>query len=227
VRRFVVGIVLVVFGCKASRAEPVNGLCVTHGKLAKADDGRARVVEPAVRAVQPASLGNSASIAFTYRGPTDKEVALASGQIRKQIGLKLRAADGCNVVYVMWRFEPDPGIEVQIKRNPGKRTNKECGTRGYTKLAADGPRTSGNDRRVPVPRPEPGESHELAATIAGDRLEARVDGDLVWTGPLPADVAELDGPAGMRSDNVRADFALVAPGKPPAKRGSSPGCEPD
>jgi hypothetical protein len=208
--------------CGTSRAEPksVRDLCVTHGALSSADDGRHRIAEPAVRAVQPASRGDAATLAFTYRGPTEKEVALASGQIRKQIGLKLRAADGCNLVYVMWRFEPDPGIEVQTKINPGKHTHKQCGTKGYTKIAADGPRTSGGDRRIPVPRPEPGESHELAATIDGNRLTATVDGDVVWTGVLPESAGSLDGPAGIRSDNVRADFALAAPAAPKQRDGA-------
>ena len=191
-------------GCKTSRAEPsAAGLCVTKGAI-RGEGATLTVTDPTVRAVVPGSSGDRASLRFTYRGDTDKLVALGSGQIRKQIGLKLRAEDGCNLVYVMWRFEPKPGIEVQVKSNPGDRTHSECGTDGYIKIAADDP--------VPVARPAAGETHTLAATITGDRLEATIDGDVVWKGTLDKAARDLDGPAGYRSDNVRADIELSADG---------------
>lgn len=194
----------------------VAGLCVTKGAVAPEGDVL-RIDDPTVRAVAPGSAGDQASLRFTYRGETKKTVALASGQVRRQIGLKLRGADGCNVVYVMWRFEPKPGIEVSFKRNPGKRTHAECGTGGYQKVAADDP--------VPVAAPAPGETHTLAATIRGDVLEATIDGDLVWRGTLDAAVRDLAGPAGLRTDNVAADVTLAAPGR--ADHAASPGCPRD
>ena len=198
-------------GCKTSRAEApaVDGLCVTKGAV-RGEPGALAVTDPTVRAVVPGSSGDQASLRFTYRGDTEKVRALASGQLRKQIGLKLRAADGCNLVYVMWRFEPKPGIEVSIKANPGKRSHAECGTAGYQKLAPDDP--------VPVSRPAAGETHTLAATIQGDRLEATIDGDVVWRGSLGSAAAGLAGPAGFRSDNVAADIELTAEG------GGTAGC---
>jgi hypothetical protein len=190
--------------CKPGRAEPsVAGLCVTKGAI-RAEKGGNVIRDPVVRAVVPGSDGDRASLRFTYQGDTEKLVALGSGQIRKQIGLKLRAADGCNLVYVMWRFEPKPGIEVSIKSNPGEHTHKQCGTDGYQKLAADDP--------VPVARPSPGETHTLAAAIRGDRLEATIDGDLVWSGTLDATARDLSGPAGLRSDNVEATIELSTQG---------------
>jgi len=198
-------------GCKASRAEPsAAGLCVTKGAI-RSEGGALTITDPTVRAVVAGSKGDSASLRFTYRGDTDELVALGSGQLRKQIGLKLRAEDGCNLVYVMWRFEPKPGIEVSIKANPGKHTHAECGTRGYQKVAADD--------AIPVARPEPGETHTLAATIRGDRLEASIDGDVVWKGELDPSARDLDGPAGVRSDNVKAVIDLTAGG---AGKGACP-----
>ena len=193
------------FGCKPSAGAPAPaGLCVTKGAI-RDSGGELTVTDPTVRAVVAGSDGDRASLRFTYNGDTKKIVALGSGQIRKQIGIKLRAEDGCNLVYVMWRFEPKPGIEVQVKSNPGKSTHSECGTDGYIKIAPDDP--------VPVSRPATGETHTLSATIKGDRLEASIDGDVVWKGKLDAAARDLDGPAGFRSDNVAAEIELTAPGK--------------
>ena len=83
-------------------------LCVTHGSL-----GSQHITEPTVRAFARNSRGDAASLAFRYLGPTATVRELASGQARHQVGLKLRAQDGCNVVYVMWvrafEFAQQPG----------------------------------------------------------------------------------------------------------------------
>ncbi|HSX22279.1 MAG TPA: hypothetical protein VLE97_05840 [Gaiellaceae bacterium] len=144
------------------------------------------------------TAGDAAAIDFVYRGQSRGERALASGQIRRQIGLKLRAANGCNLVYAMWRFDPRPQLEVSVKINPGARTHAECGARGYTKL-----------RPVPASEPVPGQRHTVAATIAGDELRAWIDGQLIWQGYLPAEARGLVGPAGLRSDNVAYDLQTI------------------
>jgi hypothetical protein len=193
-----------------------GALCVTRGDVSAAD-GALRVATPTTRAVAPGSAGDSAALRFTYHGPTDEVTRLASGQIRHQLGLKLRAADGCNLVYVMWRMEPKPFIEVQVKLNPGKHTHAECGANGYIKVKPA--------RSKPVPAFDEGVSHMLEAAIDGDTLVAKVDGDVVWEGELDPGARGLSGPAGMRSDNVRYDAELlVAPAGGDAAAMKGHGC---
>ncbi len=199
---------IAVIACGSSRAsppaevEPIGPLadvapaelCVTHGRLDAARGGL-QIDEPTVRAVVPGAHGDAAELSFVYGGATQHSRALASGKERHQLGLKLRAADGCNLVYVMWRLAPGPaGVVVSVKRNPGEHTNADCGVHGY--------RTIAPAERAPVPALEVGSSHRLAGEIHGDELIARVDDHVVWRGSLHGAAAELRGPAGLRTDNV-------------------------
>ncbi|HEX9102476.1 MAG TPA: hypothetical protein VF997_09740, partial [Polyangia bacterium] len=109
---------------------------VTRGRVEALADGRARVREPKLRAVVDAADGDEAELGFSILGPSDGAAPLASGELRRQVGLKLRAADGCNLLYVMWRVEPKAELVVSLKRNPGQRTHRECGARGYRNLVA-------------------------------------------------------------------------------------------
>ena len=72
------------------------------GKVEVAAPARLRLRSACVRVLLGKTPRSSAAIAFTYVGPTPVDVPLASGELRRQIGLKLRARDTCNVVYVMW-----------------------------------------------------------------------------------------------------------------------------
>jgi hypothetical protein len=179
--------------------KPVGELCVTRGAIAKA-----AITEPTVRAVAPSAAGDAAQLAFTFKGDAQTSRALANGQDRRQVGLKLRAQDGCNVVYVMWRLDPKPKLDVSVKRNPGKRTHEECGADGYTKVKPT--------RRVPPPPALiAGAAHTLRAEIQGDELFAWIDGTLAWQGRLPNEARALSGPAGLRTDNVElANLELSA-----------------
>lgn len=180
-------------------------LHVTSGALRSTDEGL--LIDGAkFRAVARRRTAQIADLDFTYLGPTEETAPLASGAVRRQLGLKLRAADGCNLVYAMWRFEPRAEVVVQIKRNPGARTHAECGARGYSTVR---PRVA---RRVEAPRP--GERHRLQAALDGDRLAVRIDGAIVWEGDLGAGILAFDGPVGLRSDNVRAILRLHVPAAP-------------
>jgi len=162
-------------------------LCVTRGSIANGE-----IHEPTTRAFARGSYGDAAQLTFTFAGDCARTRALASGELRRQLGLKLRAADSCNVVYVMWRLDPQPELEVSVKYNPGKHTHAECGASGYTTLGV-----------ATVPAPDPGSTHVLRAEIRGDDLHAWIDGGLAWHGPLPVEARALTGPAGLRTDNVR------------------------
>lgn len=177
-------------------------LRVTQGKVTERE-GALLVESPKMRAVALQKTPPVAELAFTYLGPTKASSKLASGAERRQLGLKLRAADGCNLVYVMWRIDPQPGLVVSIKRNPGATTSAECGAHGYR-----------NVRPIafePVGRPEIGKPYVLRAALEGERLEVLVDGRSVWKGDLGPESLTFDGPVGLRTDNARVSFSLRAP----------------
>lgn len=182
---------------------PYEAMCATKGALRPHADAVV-VNEPTVRAFAAGTRGEAAELAFVFRGDSTTTRALASGETRRQLGVKLRAANSCNVVYVMWRLDPHPFLEVSVKHNPGKRTHDECGTSGYTKVAPV--------RAARVPPLAIDASHALRAEIRGDELVAWIDGEVAWTGTLPLVARELDGFAGFRTDNVRIDIvSLTAP----------------
>jgi hypothetical protein len=179
----------------------LDQLCVTEGHLT-ATGGQLSVTDASMRAIAAASSGQSAEVQFTYLGPTAVTAALGSGEVRQQFGLKLLAANPCNLVYAMWRFTPQPRVVVQVKSNPGESTSRACGNQGY--------RTIAPSQTAPVAAPALGAPHRLAATIAGSTLTVRADGVRVWEGELPPGALALDGPAGIRSDNASLTFSLLA-----------------
>ncbi len=180
---------------------PAAAWRVTRGHIEALWGGRARVREPKMRAVVEASDGDDAELRFTWLGPSDGVAPLASGELRRQIGLKLRAADGCNLLYVMWRLAPKAQLVVSLKRNPGQRTHAECGARGYRNLR---PRAG----TQPAP-PALGVEHRLHAKLEGRVLGVWADGVLAWEGDVGDEVLALQGPAGVRSDNGRFDLELL------------------
>ncbi|MBZ4421236.1 hypothetical protein K8638_32805 [Myxococcus sp. RHST-1-4] len=181
----------------------LSRLDVTQGELRPGPDGRLTVEAPRMRAVVPGTKASAAELRFTLLGPTRRQVALASGAQRQQVGLKLRALDGCNLVYVMWRLAPKPGIVVSYKRNPGQHLSGECGNGGYTTVRPA--------RQVRVAVPAPGTSHTLRAVLDGGTLRVWADGELAWEGDLPEEALALDGPVGLRSDNVRLALRFYGP----------------
>jgi len=122
---------------------------------------------------------------------------------RVQIGAKLRAADGCNVVYAMLRIEPEPLLVVQVKHNANLHTHDECSNGGY--------RTVKPDFRANIPPITPGSSHRLHASLEDTQLKVWLDDAIVWRGDLGAEVLTFDGPVGFRTDNGRFDLVLRQP----------------
>jgi hypothetical protein len=159
------------------------------------------VADPAMRAVALGTGGDAAELEFIYEGPSAEDAPLASGELRRQIGLKLRAADTCNVVYVMWHIMPTPTLAVSVKRNPGMTEHTECRDGGYRTIKAS--------REEPVPEIHEGETHRLRATLDGDTLHVVVDGRQAWEGNVGEDALTFDGPIGIRTDNGRFLFRVV------------------
>lgn len=189
-----------------SALEPVSAsaLCVTSGKVTSTGARRLHVDEGGMRAVVGRDRSRSAELEFTYRGVSTTTARLADGELRRQIGLKLRARDTCNIVYVMWHVEPAPGIFVLVKHNVHQSTHGECGDRGYLVLKPD--------VVVAAPIVERGATHVLRADVDGTELRVSVNGIRVWGGHLPPEAFSFDGPVGMRADNVAFDFQLRVPG---------------
>jgi hypothetical protein len=132
-----------------------------------------------------------------------------------QFGLKLRAADACNLIYVMWRVQPESKLVVSVKSNPGAHRSAECGNHGYQNIK---PQSS-----APVPAVAPGQMHTLRAIVTGSELQAWVDGRPVWRAQLGAVAGAMSGPAGVRSDDARLEFELAVD-QAPAAAGALPGC---
>jgi hypothetical protein len=163
---------------------------------------RLSVNVPKMRAYVNRWTAQAIEARFTYLGPTAVQVPLGSGEIRRQVGLKLRAQDGCNLVYAMWRFEPESKLVVSVKSNPSEHTSAECGTRGYRNIKAQ--------KASPVPLLHPGERHTLRAEMNAAELAVFVDDTLVWEGNVGSEALALNGPVGIRSDNARLDLELRA-----------------
>jgi hypothetical protein len=104
---------------------------VTDGKIEKAAGNRLMVVSKEMRAtLRKSSAAQNVAVKFTYLGPTREVAHLGNGEVRHQFGIKLKAQDICNLVYVMWNFDSQK-IAVSVKLNPGQRTHEECLDRGY------------------------------------------------------------------------------------------------
>jgi hypothetical protein len=190
-------------------------LKVDTGKMTEAPSGRLVIESNKVRATaRPIGSGSEAELLFAYVGPTKKTFELSSGMTVRQIGIKLRAADTCNVVYVMWRQEPKEEILVSIKRNPGDVTTADCEARGYTTLGVIdvgrlGPRVKSS---------KDGAEHALRAVLR-DRetgegaLTVWADGVPVWEGRVPVELLkDLKGSVGLRADNGRYQLRLSREG---------------
>jgi hypothetical protein len=156
-----------------------------------------------LRAVLASEGRQAIEARFTYLGPTAETAPLRSGETRRQFGLKLRAADGCNLVYAMWRFAPQPSLTVSVKSNPGLHASRACGASGY--------RTVQPRRLAPVEAPQIGATHRLAAALDGLALRVLIDGMPVWEGELGPEALAANGPVGIRSDNARLELALFVP----------------
>lgn len=180
-------------------------LCVTEGEITQRPDRRLSVIVPKMRAYLNVETPQYLEAHFTYVGLTGKDVPLGSGTMRRQFGIKLHAQDPCNLVYAMWRIEPESEIVVSVKSNPGQHTSAECGNRGYENIKPD------QHTRVPVAAP--GQTHSLRAEMNGQRLQVVADNALVWEGSVGEKALSFHGPVGIRSDNVRLEFELL--GKPP------------
>ena len=188
---------------KISRAH----LCVTEGTIAAEPASSSFTVDsPKMRAYVNAVPLQSIQAHFTYLGASSREVRLGSGTMRRQFGFKLRAQDACNLVYAMWRIEPESKLVVSIKENPGQHSSAECGNRGYRNIKPQ--------RSTPTPKLQPGDTHTLRAEMTATVMKVFIDGTLAWQGALSSEVEKWDSRVGIRSDNARVQLELTGPLNP-------------
>jgi hypothetical protein len=176
-------------------------LVVLSGVVTESRTGIYTTRSPGMRASFGQEPRTDVEIRFVYGGPSSSEQPLASGELRRQIGLRLRARNTCNLVYVMWHIEPSQRIEVSVKTNPRQSTHTECGDHGYSFIPPTWSCAGKGVVRV-------GEQHSLRATIRGNELGVSLDGRLCWAGVLPPVAFSFDGPAGVRSDNGSFEFTF-------------------
>jgi hypothetical protein len=190
-------------------------LCVTEGEVAPLGASGLTVDSPKMRAFLNRATGQSIEARFKYLGGTAHESPLGSGEVRRQFGLKLKAQDACNLLYAMWRIEPEAKLVVSVKANPAQHSSAECGNRGYRNVKPA--------RSAPIPSLRPGDTHALRAELSGTSMHVFIDGHPVWEGEVGAEALRLAGPVGLRSDNARLEIELRtaaplpgAPGEPMA-----------
>jgi hypothetical protein len=202
----------------ASNLVPVSrsNLCVTEGTIEELPLGRLSVSVPKMRAYVNAFTPQLVEAHFIYLGSTANETRLGSGEVRRQFGLKLRAQDACNLVYAMWRMEPESKLVVSVKSNSGQHTSAECGNHGYRNIKPH--------RSIPIPVLRSGATHTLRAEMNGSEMKVYTDNSLVWEGSVGPDALAFDGPVGIRSDNARLGIELRAGQPPQTQLGHVPGC---
>lgn len=181
------------FAGAAAQSVGLEQLCSSLGALERIEPSRWLHGGPKLRATVPGSGGNYAALRFRLLGSSHELAPLGSGELREQIGLKLRARDSCNVAYVMWRFTEPPSVVASWKSNPAAR-HAECGNRGYRTLRATWSR--------PVEVAEKGSTHELSARIDGDQLHVWIDAQPVLRAALEPGMLDGAGEVGLRSDNL-------------------------
>ena len=191
-------------------SEPVDtrrsDLRVSLGTISQTTSGYLTVVGPKERAVRTSGKHSQALLRFRYRGPSEKTAPLDSGAVIEQIGLKMRAMNTCNLLYIMWRIKPTEELYVAIKRNPGKVNYADCGANGYKVLG-----------RVPL-KPlgitaAKQKTHRLGASVTETAgryaCEVTIDGRRIWSESINAKlIADIQGPVGFRSDNGSFIFKL-------------------
>jgi hypothetical protein len=193
-----------------------NQLCVTEGEINQLSENTLAVSAPKVRAFVINPTLQEVEARFRYLGPSEKSVPLASGQMRRQFGLKLRAQDGCNLVYAMWRIVPTPELVVSVKSNPGMTRSAECDAHGYHNIK---PKRTGH-----LPAIKRGKNYTLRAIMDHTTMRVYADNNLVWEGDLGPGSVRFDGPVGVRTDNGRFEFTLFAAQPGPGQQGATATC---
>jgi hypothetical protein len=192
-------------------------LCVTEGTINGLPAHGLSVTVPNVHATINRETAQDIEARFVYLGPSNPSDT-PHGHGHHQFGFELFAQDACNLVYVMWRLEPESSIAVLAKSNPKQHVHADCNSRGTTTVAPE--------LALPLPAVRAGEriSHNLHAELSGATLSVFADEVLVWRGTLPANVLHTHGPVGIHCDNAKLEIVLTV--APPAADAPILPCKP-
>jgi hypothetical protein len=140
--------------------------------------------------------------------------AVGSSDWRRQVSLKLKAANSCNVDYVTWVFEKagvaSNSLEIKRKSNPGQWLDSQCTDAlgeptGYTTIAS---------APLPGDPPAPGSTVTLEAELRGDALRVWVNGTTRFN-QVVSGLGASGGWAGFRTDNVDGAVELAGSAQDP------------
>ena len=205
--RWIAWMTLLLSACSASssHANPKSlaSWCVTNGQISTSNDDWLSITAPSVRMIDPLNTTQHVGIKFRYIAPTDDSKPLASGELRRQIGLKLLAENDCNLLYVMWHIQPNSAFSVSIKHNTGAKTHAECRADGYATLTPY--------FKYEPPTIQSGEEHQLSAQIDDTQLSVFADTQLVWRGDIGKHIEGMHGHVGLRSDNGQFEVKFLTP----------------
>ena len=209
---------LILGAAEPSSMKPVSRahLCITEGQIKQLSGDRMSVTVPKMRAFVTDPTLQEVEAHFTYLGPAADSVPLASGEMRRQFGLKLRALDGCNLVYAMWRLEPKQELVVSVKSNPGMTKSSQCDAHGY--------RTVKPTKNISLPQIVQGKKYTLRALIEGSTMRVYANNKLAWEGDLGPTALDFNGPVGVRTDNGQFHFELFAGIPAAGQKGASAEC---
>jgi hypothetical protein len=194
-----------------------SNLCITEGEISELPGNRLSVSAPKMRAFVTDPALQEVEAHFKYLGRSKKTAALASGQVRRQFGLKLRAQNGCNLVYAMWRIKPKEELVVSVKSNPGMTRSAECDAHGYHNIKPASTH--------PLPQIRIGGHYTLRAILDHSTMRVFADNKLVWEGDVGADALAFDGPVGVRTDNGHFEFEFFAAKPGAGQQGATAACQ--
>lgn len=177
-------------------------LCVTEGTITTAPAHRLLVNAPSVHATLNRETPPDIEAHFVYLGPSIQNEAAEHASGHHQFGFQLFTEDPCNLLYVMWRLEPESSIAVMAKSNPEHHAHADCRGRG---------KAIEPEFTAPLPPVRVGErrAHTLRATMSGTTLLVYADKLMVWRGALPAASLRAHGLVGIHCDNAKLEVMLT------------------
>ncbi|MEZ0391398.1 MAG: Ig domain-containing protein [Pseudobdellovibrionaceae bacterium] len=176
---------------------PRNLICATNGQVQTNSAESIEVTTATSRSVVTTPTEQKIRIDFTYLAPINDPAANPNGH--RQIGLKLRAANSCNVLYVMWPVAGGP-LKVTLKRNDGMKNHSECGPEGYTNLTPSLSKT--------VSALQIGRKYRLQAEYENETLNVYASGVKAWSGMIENQDIPFQGPVGVRTDGGKFTFDI-------------------
>lgn len=170
-----------------------------------------QTLSPQTRGTIELNQKDALQLCFKIKKNQQQVSLLASGRERRQVGIKLKAQDSCNTLYVMWHFFPRFEMVISEKINSSQHVHQQCGNKGYHVL-----------KRLPLEHLTNSILPPLNELNDADRfylLQARLDPhsqhlsvylnyQLLWTGPVHQQWGHISAPVGLRTDNMQIDFAV-------------------